>query len=104
MEASTVNAGGATRQQLFKLRRIVSVQELIIQVFFSFYLASSEIDSADINECEPNHDGAESQPMCDGGTQSCLNTIGSYKCMCNRGYEKTGKFLLIDFRRAFSSK
>ena len=33
MEASTVNAGGDTRQQLFKLRRIVSVQESIIQVF-----------------------------------------------------------------------
>ena len=33
MEASTVNAGGDTRQQLFKLRRIISVQESVIQVF-----------------------------------------------------------------------
>ena len=62
---------------------------------FAFYSITNR--QKDINECEANHDGANSSPMCSGQKQSCLNTIGSYKCMCNRGFEKTGKNLHICF-------
>ena len=50
-------------------------------------------DSVDVDECEKGEDN------CDENAQ-CANTIGSFECTCNSGYEGpgdscTGKFVFV---------
>ena len=39
----------------------------------------------DTNECEINNGGC---------SQICINTIGSYNCSCNDGYESNGQICI----------
>ena len=43
---------------------------------------------SDINECAPDYK-PETQPICNQ-TADCVNTAGSYVCICNQGFAKEG--------------
>ena len=47
----------------------------------SFFTNNNTVDHflhADINECSSNNGGCQ---------HSCVNTVGSFECRCNSGYE-----------------
>lgn len=46
------------------------------------------ISSPDINECDATHK-AEHQPICNSSAD-CMNTAGSYVCICKEGFAKQG--------------
>ena len=57
-------------------------QKNVIITFAECFLFSHSID---INECEMNEDTCDDQAVAD-----CINTNGSYECICKPGYSGDG--------------
>jgi len=50
------------------------------QIFFNVYFLSFKLCLKDDNECALS--------MCDAATTVCVNTQGSYQCVCQPGYAR----------------
>ena len=42
--------------------------------------------------------------ICDSDTATCVNTIGSYKCSCNYGYDKVLKTCITAPGKRYAEK
>ena len=50
----------------------------VVQLYSLYNDNNNDFINIDINECESNNGGC---------SHSCVNTAGSYVCMCNPGYQ-----------------
>ena len=61
------------------LYQVMAILALVIKVLYKlFCIDYAHTYSVDVNECDDGRDG--------GCEQVCFNTIGSYHCNCNTGY------------------